>query len=304
MKHTVLITGASGLIGRRLTALLVQKGCRVYHLGRTAKTGEVSSFVWSPDKGELDPKAFDGVDTLIHLAGAGIGDKRWSAARKREILDSRIRSTALLVDFLKRTKHDVTTVIAASAIGYYGFGTSEEEFTEESSPGRDFLASVVVRWEQETERFRELGCRVVKPRIGVVLSREGGALKEIVRPIRWGVGAALGDGTQWMSWIHIDDLCALIAYALENPQVQGVYNAVSPQPITNLELTREIASQLNRKIILPPVPSFVLRAMLGEMADLVTKGSKVSGARITQAGFQFTFPRLPEALAHLLRQER
>jgi uncharacterized protein (TIGR01777 family) len=302
LKHTVLITGASGLIGRRLTALLLQKGCRVYHLGRSAKTGVVPSFVWNPDKGELDPKAFDGVDTLIHLAGAGIGDKRWSADRKREILDSRIRSTALLVDFLGRTQHQVSTVVAASAIGYYGFGSGEEEFTEESTPGQDFLASVVVRWEQETERFRALGFRVVKPRIGVVLSGDGGALKEIVRPIRWGVGAALGDGTQWMSWIHIDDLCALIAYAIENPQVEGVYNAVAPQPVTNRELTLAIARQLHRKIILPPIPSFVLRTMLGEMADLVTKGSKVSGARIANMGFRFNFPHLPEALADLFQQ--
>lgn len=261
----------------------------------------VPSYVWNPEKGDLDPKAFDGVDTIVHLAGAGIGDKRWSADRKREILDSRIRSTALLVDFLRSAKHEVRTVVAASAIGYYGFGSGEEEFTEESAPGRDFLASVVVRWEQETERFRALGCRVVKPRIGVVLSGDGGALKEIVRPIRWGVGAPLGTGTQWMSWIHIDDLCALIAYAIDNPQMEGVYNAVAPQPITNLGLTREIARQLHRKVFLPPIPSFVLRTMLGEMADLVTKGSKVSGARISIRGFQFRFPRLPEAIAHLLQ---
>lgn len=302
MKQSVLITGASGLIGRGLTATLLQKGCRVSHLGRTARAGEVPSFVWNPERGELDPMAFDGVDTLIHLAGAGIGDKRWSAARKREILESRIRSTALLVDFLKGTKHGVSTVVAASAIGYYGFGSDAEEFDEKCPAGRDFLASVVVRWEQETERFRSLGCRLVKPRIGVVLSRDGGALKEIVRPIRWGIGAPLGSGTQWMSWIHIDDLCALIAYAIENTQMDGVYNAVAPEPVTNLELTREIARQLHRKILLPPIPAFVLRALLGEMADLVTKGSKISGDRIANMGFRFQFPQLPQAIAHLLQR--
>jgi uncharacterized protein (TIGR01777 family) len=260
----------------------------------------VPSFVWNPDKGTIDSGAFEGIDTIIHLAGAGVGDKRWTTSRKQEILESRIKSTALLVDSLKSTPNNIKTVIAASAVGYYGFGSSSQEFTEESPAGKDFLASVVVRWEQETERFRELGCRVVKPRIGVVLSREGGALAEIVRPIRWGVGAPLGDGRQLMSWIHIDDLCTLLIYAMDHPEMEGVYNAVAPKAITNRELTRAIADRLRRKILLPPVPAFVLRGLLGEMADLVIKGSRVSAARVLQSGFQFRFGRLEEALEDLL----
>jgi len=284
--------------------MLLQKGCRVSHLGRMAKDGEVPSFLWNPDTGYVDPRAFEGIDTLIHLAGAGIGDKRWSASRKREILDSRVRSTSLLVDFLKSNTHNVGTIIAASAIGYYGFGTEDQEFTEDSAAGKDFLASVVVRWEQETERFRELGCRLVKPRIGVVLSGEGGALKEILRPIRWGIGAPLGTGAQVMSWIHIEDVCALFAYAIEHPSMEGVYNAVAPQPVTNLELTREIARQLHRRIVLPPVPSFALRLMLGEMADLVIKGSRVTSTRISKSDFEFRFPHFQEAIGNLLTQVR
>lgn len=300
MKHAVLITGASGLIGRRLTTALLQKGCRVCHLGRTARSGEVPSFVWNPDQGTIDPRAFEGIDTLIHLAGAGVGDKRWTASRKKEILESRIKSTALLAEFLKSSPNTVKTVIAASAVGYYGFGSANQEFTEESPAGGDFLASVVVRWEQETERFRELGYRIMKPRIGVVLSREGGALAEIVRPIRWGLGAPLGDGRQLMSWIHIDDLCALFIYAMDHPEMNGVYNAVAPTVTTNQELTRAIAARLRRRILLPPVPAFVLRGLLGEMADLVVKGSKVSAQRVLQSGFQFRFGRLGEALDDLL----
>ena len=303
MKHAVLITGASGLIGRRLTAKLLQNGCRVSHLGRTARAGDVPAFQWDPDRGFLDPQALEGINTIIHLAGAGIGDKRWSAARKREIVDSRVRTTSLLVDSLKGRQHEVTTVIAASAIGYYGFGSEAQVFTEQSPAGSDFLASVVVRWEQETERFRELGIRVVKPRIGVVLSEEGGALKEIIRPIRWGLGAPLGTGRQIMSWIHIDDLCAMIQYAMDQPNMEGVYNAVSPDPITNLDLTHEIARQLHRPVVLPKVPSLVLRLLLGEMADLVVRGSKVSGMRLLEAGFQFRFPHLRGALEDLLSQE-
>jgi uncharacterized protein (TIGR01777 family) len=302
LKHAVLITGASGLIGSRLTAILLQKGCRVSHLGRAAKAGLVPSYVWNPETGYLDPKAFEGIDTLIHLAGAGIGDKRWSVARKREILESRVRSTALLVDFLRSNQHGVSTIIAASAIGYYGFGTDDQEFTEGSAAGKDFLASVVVRWEQETERFRELGCRVVKPRIGVVLSAEGGALREIIRPIRWGVGAPLGTGNQVVSWIHIDDLCEFFAYALENPHMEGVYNVVAPKPVTNRELTVEIARQLRRKVWLPPVPSFALRLLLGEMADLVVKGSNITSTRITESDFKFRFPQLQDAIGSLLKQ--
>jgi uncharacterized protein (TIGR01777 family) len=302
LKNAVLITGASGLIGRRLTATLLQKGCRVSHLGRSSRTGEIPAYRWDPDRGSIDPRAFDGVDTLVHLAGAGIGDKRWTSARKREILESRVRSTALLVDFLRTHEHGVKTVIAASAIGYYGFGDGDTEFTEESAAGSDFLASVVVRWEQETERFKSLGLRLVKPRIGVVLSREGGALKEIVRPIQWGIGAPLGDGMQVMSWIHIDDLCGFMAYAMEHPHISGVYNAVAPYPVTNKALTYEIARQLKRSILLPPVPGFVLRLMLGQMADLVTKGSHVTGSRTATCGFQFRFPELSDALSDQLRK--
>lgn len=304
MKHSVLITGASGLIGSRLTALLLQKGCRVSHLGRHPRSGAVPAYRWDPSNGYADPKALEGVDTVVHLAGAGIADQRWTAARKQEILESRIRSTDALVNFLQGHPHQVKTVIAASAIGYYGFSDDDEVVDEEHFPGSDFLASVVVRWEQETDRFTKLGLRVIKPRIGVVLSLDGGALKEIVRPIRWGVGAPLGSGKQVMSWIHIDDLCAFMIYAMEHHSVQGTYNAVAPYPVTNRELTLEIARRLHRKILLPSVPAFALRVILGEMADLVVKGNWVSARRTETSGFQYRFPHLDEALTDLLAGDR
>jgi uncharacterized protein (TIGR01777 family) len=300
LTNSVLITGASGLIGQRLTELLLQKGCRVSHLGRSIRRGKIPSFVWDPDAGTIDNNAFNGIDTVIHLAGAGIADKRWSHARKKEILDSRLRSTALLVKSLKATHSSVKTVIAASAIGYYGFGNSDTVLNEESLPGSDFLSSVVVKWEQETDRIDSPGIRLVKIRIGIVLSERGGALKEIVRPVRWGVGASLGTGKQLVSWIHLDDLCEMFMMAIQQEQIAGVYNATAPNPVTNQNLTESIASVLGRRILLPNVPSFALHLLIGEMADLVLFGSWVSSKKIEQKGFKFRFPVLNGALRNLL----
>lgn len=194
----------------------------------------------------------------------------------------------------------IKTVVAASAIGYYGFGVNGDTLTEERSPGTGFLASVVVRWEEEMKKFQSPRLRLVRIRTGIVLSAQGGALKEIARPVRWGVGAALGNGRQIVSWIHIDDLCRLFAWALEQ-DAEGVFNGVAPNPVTNRELTLAIAKRLGRSIWLPPVPGFVLRVLLGEMADLVLYGSRISSAKAMGKGFHFLFPDLEGALKDLLR---
>jgi uncharacterized protein (TIGR01777 family) len=295
----ILITGASGLIGTQLTHMFLQRGHEVSHLGRSKKSGNVPSFTWDVERGVIDDEAFKNVDTVIHLAGAGVADKRWTEKRKREILQSRTQSTALLARYLEKNQH-VKTVVSASAIGYYGFGFDDQEFTEESKAGSDFLAQVVKAWESEVDKISRK--RVVKLRIGIVLSAEGGALKEMATPVRLGVGAPLGSGKQQISWIHIHDLCRMFMQAAEDHTMHGAYNATGPYAITNKELTQAIAKQLRKPLWLPAVPAFVLKIMIGEMADIVLSGSKVSSQKIRQAGFTFQYPTLEGALADLLKR--
>jgi uncharacterized protein len=299
MGKKILITGASGLIGSRLTEMLLQKGHQVSHLGRAKKTGLVKSYVWDVEKGEFDNEAITGVDAIIHLAGAGVADKRWNERRKKEILESRTKSSALLYSMLKKGNHTVKAVVSASAIGYYGFCLDERIFTEDSKPGSDYLAQVTKQWEEEVDKIASLGIRVAKLRIGIVLSEKGGALAEMMKPIRLGVGAPLGTGKQYLSWIHIDDLCAMFIKAVEDEQINGAYNAVCDW-VTNKELTKAIAKFLNRPILLPPIPGFIMRMVVGEMAMIVVNGSKISSDKIRRTGFIFQYPGLSEALIELL----
>jgi len=295
-----LITGASGLIGKRLTELLLQKGHQVSHLGRKKSNGLVPSYVWDVKGGTIDINALKGIDTIIHLAGAGIADKPWTKERKREILESRTQSTQLLHKTLQQNPNSVKAFISASAIGYYGFEASDKTFTENSEAGIDFLASVTRQWEEEVEKLKTLSLRVAKIRIGIVLSTEGGALKPMLLPIKYFVGSPLGSGKQWMSWIHMDDLCAMFIHIAENEKLDGVYNATSPTASTNAEFTKAVAAVLKRPIWLPNVPEFVLTILLGEMASLITQGSKVSSKKIQESGFVFQYPTLEGALENLL----
>lgn len=296
----ILITGASGLIGKRLTEMLTQQGHEVSHLGRTKRVGKIPSFIWDVDRGTMDEQALN-VDAVVNLAGAGVADKRWTKKRKLEILESRTKSAALLARYLNQSQQ-VKTVVSASAIGYYGFGLDSVELTEESKPGNDFLAQVVKAWESELDKIQNK--RIVKLRIGIVLSEKGGALKEMATPIRWGVGAPLGSGKQYLSWIHIDDLCGMFIKAIEDSSLQGIYNASGPYAVTNNELTRTIATTLHKPIWLPPIPGFVLKVLVGEMADIVLNGSIVSSKKIQQTGYTFQFPSLDDALTNLLKPKR
>ena len=300
MAKKILITGASGLVGNRLTELFLQKGYQVSHLGRSKKEGKVPSFVWDIDKGTIDPQALAGVDVIIHLAGAGVAEKRWTGSRKKEILDSRIKSSALLFNTLKNEKHSVAAVVSASAIGYYGFGLKDEIFTEENQAGSDFLARVTQQWEEEVEKISSLAMRVVKLRIGIVLSNKGGALMEMVKPIKLGAGAALGTGKQYLTWIHLDDLCEMFIKAATDRTMIGSYNAVGPEWVTNIKITKAIANVLKKPLWLPPIPGFVLRIILGEMADIVLNGSKISSDKIQKTGFEFQYTKLEDALKNLL----
>jgi len=301
LTNSVLITGASGLIGQRLTEWLLQKGCRVSHLGRTNRQTKVPSFSWNIAAHSIQPGAFNGVDTVIHLAGANIADKRWTTDRRAEILNSRISSTALLLDHLSTTSHQVKTIVSASAIGYYGFGSSDQVFDESSPPGDDFLANVVRQWEQQVDRLSALNIRVVKIRIGIVLSAHGGAMKEMAKPIRFGVGAAIGTGQQMLSWIHIDDACRIFMKAMDDETMSGPYNAVAPHPVSNLEMTMTIAASLRRRVFLPNVPAFVLKLLVGGVAEIVLNGSVVSSKKIQETGFQFEYTKAVGAIEHLLK---
>lgn len=300
-KH-ILITGASGLIGSRLTELLTEQGHTVAHLSRSVTKGPVKTFLWNPDRFTMDPEALKGVDAVVHLAGAGVAEKRWTNERKKEILESRTRSAALLFEELNRNGGDVKTFISASGMNYYGMTDSDRYFVESDPPGNDFLAEVCKQWEQEADKVETLSVRVVKVRIGVVLAPKGGALESMSKPIRWGIGSPLGSGDQIISWIHIDDLCRLLIKSIEDGTMQGAYNAVTPFPVTNRELTKMIAHKMKKPLFLPAVPEFVLRLVLGEMADIVLKGGKLSTKKVTQTGFRFQFERIEDALDNLFRQ--
>ncbi len=296
----VLITGGSGLIGKRLTELLVKKGYEVAHLGRSKKNNGVKSFIWDIDQQKMEEKSFENIDTIVHLAGAGIADKRWNKERKQEILQSRTESTRLLKSTLQKRQHHVKTFIAASAIGFYGFEDAEKDFKESDAAGKDFTAQVTTAWENETDKVRDLGLRTVKIRIGIVLSEQGGALEKLATPIKLMAGAPLGSGDQYLSWIHIDDVCSIFIKAIEDNSMQGAYNAVAPYPVTNQTMTKAIAKTLHKPLLLPHVPAFVLKLIVGEMAEIVINGAKVSSNKIQKAGYNFQFKTLQSALNNLL----
>lgn len=294
----ILITGASGLLGTRLTQLLLERGHQVSHLGRSKRPGSIPSFTWDVEAGTIDASALKNIDAVIHLAGAGIADERWSVKRKKEILESRTKSTALLVTELNKSNNAVSVLVSGSAIGYYGMTLDDTLFTEQSKPGTDFMADVVTAWEREADQLK--GKRLVKIRTGVVLSKNDGALKEIARPVRFGFGAPLGTGEQYVSWIHIDDICEIFIKSVEDESMHGVYNGVTGAA-TNRDLTKAIAKTLRKPIWLPAVPAFALRLFLGEMSYLVLYGSNVSSAKIRETGFTFRFDNLSDALNDLLK---
>lgn len=296
----VLITGGSGLIGKQLSALLLGKGYTVGHLTRSdyKKLDNIKLFIWDVDKGEIDQQAIPWADHIIHLAGETVG-QRWTNNIKQKILQSRVDSTLLIVDQLKKKNHRLKSLICASAVGYYGDDTGDKLLLEESPQGDGFLADVVANWEGAAETGTNYTERLVKIRIGIVLSAKGGAMSKMAMPIKLGVGSALGSGRQWLSWIHIDDLCKMFLQAVEEP-LHGIFNGVGPNPVTNFEFTKLLAHQLKRPIILPKVPAFVLKLMLGEMSVLALGSNKAEPVAFLKEGFTFGFPKLDEALKSLI----
>lgn len=303
MKKKIVITGGSGLIGSRLTEMLLERDYEVCLLsrGHDKTKGKAKVYHWDINKSYIDPEALKDAQYIVHLAGAGIVDKRWTDKRREIILKSRTASAQLLYKTLAEQHPQVKAFVSASAIGYYGADVGSEVLSEQSPAGNDFLAAVTTRWEDSTEQINQLGIRTVKLRIGVVLSEKGGALKAMVQPIKLWAGAPLGSGEQIMSWIHMDDLCKMFIYALENENIKGTYNAVSPNPATNKKLTEEAAKILKKPLVLPKVPEFALRLLLGERAVLALGGAHVSSKKIAEEGFVFEYPTLKPALENLLR---
>jgi len=296
MQKHILLTGGTGLIGTQLTKALLAKGYQVSHLDRKpGKNPQVKTYLLDVTKGEIDATCINGVDTIVHLAGAGIVGKRWTDERKKEIINSRTQSIGLIYDLLKKKNHLVKSVISASATGYYG-DRADELLTEESAPGNDFLAEVCIKWEQAADAGLDTGLRVVKLRTGVVLDKNGGALPQLANPIKWGIGSPMGSGKQWMPWIHWKDVVKLYLYAIENSALKGVYNMTGPNPVTNQELTKAVAKQLRKPLWAPNVPEFVLKLILGEMRAVVMESDRTSAQKIEDAGFKFDFPELQDAL--------
>lgn len=326
-KSTVLITGGTGLIGSALTQLLVEKGYKVIVLSRRrvnetvdkpmkkdsdenrdrTLNPDIETRSWDPDRGTIDPEAIRQADFIVHLAGAGVADKRWSAKRKQEILNSRTHSCAVLVKALKELPNKVKAIVSASAIGWYGpdpFVPNPQPFAEDTTADDNFLGETCRLWETAIMPVSELGKRLVILRTGIVLSRKGGALAEFSKPVRMGMAAILGSGKQVISWIHIDDLCRLYLHAIEQPGWNGVYNAVAPHPVDNRTLTLELAKRLKGHYFVPVyIPSFILKMALGEMSVEVLKSATVASKKVRREGFQFLYLSIGEALENLLKKD-
>lgn len=304
--QTVIITGGTGLVGRALAAQLLERGYKVIILTRSVPKQPSSSLrlhfaQWDVKRQQIDEQAISLADYIVHLAGANVASRRWTVDRKREILESRTRSSELLYQALRSIPNQVRAVVSASAIGYYG-SHPEQLFDEKAPPANDFLGQTCAAWESSVQKIAELGKRVIILRSGIVLSREGGALKSLYQPLRFGLATILGSGEQWMSWIHLNDLARLYANALVNDQLSGVYNAVAPHPSTGKEFILQMAKAARGKSFIPIyIPSLFLRLVLGEMSIEVLKSCKVSCEKIAATGFQFAFPTVESAMEQLFR---
>jgi uncharacterized protein len=298
---SVLITGGSGLVGRYLTSTLLSMGYKVSHLSRkTNQIGEVKSSRWDPEKGFIDSAVFKDIDYIVHLAGANIGEKRWTTKRKSEIVSSRIDSSRLLHKVITENNIRLKAFITASAIGYYGSVTSEKIFNEDDDPGNDFLGTTCRLWEKGADLFENSGIRTVKIRTAVVLEKSDSALSKLMMPAKFGFLIQTGSGRQYMPWIHITDLCNIYLKAIDDQTIEGSFNAVSPQHVTNKDFMRTLAKVMKCKVFPIPVPEFLLRIVLGEMSDVILKGSRVSSGKIVKSGYRFLYETLEEALKNVI----
>lgn len=304
MRMKVLVTGATGLIGKTLLPMLRAGGHDIHILSRSRQqVAGAKVFVWDLDAGTADPAAFAGVDAIIHLAGENVGDKGWSESQKQKILQSRTRSAELLAGHVAAQDKKPSVFITASGSSYYGMVTRTRPFTEDEGPGEGFLADVSVAWEKAADLFKSLVPRVVKLRISVVFSPEGGPLHKMAKPVKMGGAAVVfGSGRQYMPWIHVHDVCSLMMKALNDEAMNGPYNLAAPEQPDNRVFTKELASVLNRFVLPFPAPAFLLKVGLGEQSKLLLEGSPLSVDKVLATGYTYRFPGLREALTDCLKK--
>lgn len=291
------------MIGRRLSEMLIKKGYDVIWLSREKHVkAEIPRYKWDLLKGEVDKEALEEADVIVHLAGVGIAEGRWTEARKRMIVGSRVRSAHILLDKLKAMDTKIDAFISASAMGYYGATTTDKVYTEEDKHDEnDFLSETCYKWEEQAKQFTtDLGIRSVSIRTGVVLSKDSELIKKAVLPTKFWLGAPLGKGSQYMNWIHLDDLCRIYIKAIEDETMQGAYNAVAPEYTTNAQFMKAIANVLRKPMFLPRVPEFVFKWVLGESAQIILEGSRISSKKILKTGFRFRYKKLTDALKDIL----
>ncbi len=298
---TIVVSGGTGLIGQRLCKTLLDKGYEVRILSRQLNPSmdkRMRSFAWDVSKNVVDERCFEGAVAVIHLAGEAIVDKAWTPARKKAIIDSRTDSVRLIYTALNSYNTSVKTVISAAAIGFYS-DRGDELLSENSPAGEGFLAESCIAWEQAIDEGEALGLRIVTFRTGIVLDVAGGALPPMALPVKFGFGANLGSGKQWISWIHWEDVVNMYLFAVEHSNLQGTYNMAAPEPITNSTFTQALAKQFKRPLWLPQVPAILLKAVLGERSAAILGSTRVAVSKIQDAGFKFNFPSISSALKNL-----
>jgi uncharacterized protein (TIGR01777 family) len=300
----ILITGGTGLVGKALGKRLLEQGHEVRIMSRMPHSGfPAASFYWNIEKQEMDEAALDGVEHIVHLAGSGVADKRWTERRKKEIISSRVDSMKLIAAVVKKKNIRLKSFVGASAIGIYGMITSEKIYTENDAPGQDFLSEVCVAWEDSYKEIKEFSERTNILRIGVVLSEKGGALKRLLPLFKLGLGSAVGSGKQYMPWIHLDDLVSIICETLFNPLFNGIYNAVAPEHQSSNRFSAQFAKSLNRPFFVPNVPAFLLKLLFGQMANVLLEGSRVSNEKLLKTGFVFKYPNVEATLNEIATQK-
>lgn len=304
MKKNVLISGGTGFIGKHLTRLLIEKGFSVSILSRSKQqnTADISYYQWDALKQTIDEESVLKADFMVHLAGEGIADKPWTKERKKAIVQSREQSIQLIFEVLKRNNKKLEAFVSASGVGIYGAIEGEEICSEDTAPANDFLGTTCQKWEAAADTIESLGIRTVKIRTGLVLGKDEGFLKQLTPIFKWRLGAALGSGKQYMPWIHIDDLCGIYLESLINSSMNAAYNAAITDNTTNSIFSKTLAKTFGYSIWLPNVPSFLIKLAMGEMAQIILTGQRVSSSKIEKTGFQFQFTSLEKALRDCLQK--
>lgn len=297
--NKILITGGTGFVGKQLISFLSEKGYELSVLSRKKLIGDekITYYQWDIDKGYINIKAFEGVDTIINLTGANITEKRWTKKRKKELVDSRVNSIELLLKYVSENKVPIKTIISSSAVGYYGAVTTNTIFDETSEKGDDFLAAICTQWEKAVCQFSTVGARVVVLRKGVIVGKDGGLYQKFAPLAKRGINPAVGSGNQYMPLIDVRDLMRLYDFLLTHHEVNGIFNIVSSQYITMNELANTFLSHFGKKRILPNVPGFAIKLLFGEMATMLLNGSRVDNEKIKQQGFHFLYETLEKSLA-------